>query len=661
MSLRAYLIFSYLGLVALLTIGMVVGADLVSDRLKKQNMVFAEVGIEQVTQANMQISQKILTAYGEFIVEDFAADKAALLSRMLGGKKTYDYHQMRRDSNLRRLATSEVRTPEGVAGYTDLLDKMGVAVLHPNPQVEGKNFCLWAEEFPEMWRLVTQAFTEPKVKGYYTFIDEHNQKRQKFMVLVQVPRTPFILVAVVNIDEFFLPVHDKINRARQEVVSRAQQAIVDNADRMANRAKMASLLGGMIFCLVGALFGLRFSEAISRPLVRLRDGVEEIGEGNFSVTVPARGAREVRDLARSFNRLGDQLTDYIAKRDFIRDTFGRYVTKEVVQKLLESREALALGGEIRDVSILMSDLRGFTALTSTMAPEQVITFLNRYLGKMIEILLDHRAIIDEIIGDGILAFFGAPDPLEDHPQRALECALKMQLAMEEVNAHNLADGLPHLEMGIAVNSGTVVVGNIGSELRAKYSVIGAPVNIAGRIESFSLGGQVLISHDTYLRVQPLVEVGEILQVQMKGVPGFTTLYDIRGLRGPYQLRLKPRLDKSVELPEKLNLHVYRLSNKIVIGTISQAAILRLSETGADILYEGELVEWEDVRLQLLDAHRAELPGRIYAKVMKVRPKEAGWYEAQVRFTSVSPEMLRIIQEAIGSRGQGGRQEGRGEG
>src|SRR4030066_944554 len=132
-----------------------------------------------------------------------------------------------------------------------------------------------------------------------------------------------------------------------------------------------------------------------------------------------------------------------------------------------------MGGEIREVSLIMSDLRGFTAIIAEMAPEEVITFLNRYLSRMIEILLDHRAVIDEIVGDGILAFFGAPAPLEDHPVRAVACALAMQAAMDEVNALNHAAGLPHLEVALAVNTGEVVVGNIGSERRTKYSVVGA--------------------------------------------------------------------------------------------------------------------------------------------------------------------------------------------
>ena len=109
--------------------------------------------------------------------------------------------------------------------------------------------------------------------------------------------------------------------------------------------------------------------------------------------------------------------------------------------------------------------------------------------------------------------------MEDHPARAVACALAMQAAMDEINVLNEADGLPHLEMGIAVNTGAVVVGNIGSERRTKYSVVGPHVNFTSRIESFALGGQVLISARHLERVKDLVEVGDVLQAEMKGIPG----------------------------------------------------------------------------------------------------------------------------------------------
>ena len=176
-----------------------------------------------------------------------------------------------------------------------------------------------------------------------------------------------------------------------------------------------------------------------------------------------------------------------------------------------------MGGELREVSILMSDSRGFTALTATMAPEQVIVLLNRYLGKMIEILLDNQAVIDEIVGDGILAR-GARRPRKTIPSGPWPRRLKMQPAMQEVNRLDQADGLPLLEMGVAVNTGQVVVGNIGSDRRAKYSVVGSHVNCTSRIEAYALGGQVFISSGTYERIKDLAEIGNVVEVEVKGMP-----------------------------------------------------------------------------------------------------------------------------------------------
>ena len=172
-----------------------------------------------------------------------------------------------------------------------------------------------------------------------------------------------------------------------------------------------------------------------------------------------------------------------------------------------------------------------------MRPEQVITFLNRYLGKIVEILLDHRGTIDEIVGDGILAFFGAPEPLEDHPARAVSCALKMQQAMDEINALNATEGLPHIEMGVAVNTGNVVVGNIGSEKRSKYAAVGAQMNFTGRMESYTVGGQVLVSSSTYEKLSKILEVRNEIKVEMKGMTGKVSLFDVIGIGGEYNIHL----------------------------------------------------------------------------------------------------------------------------
>ncbi len=645
LSIRTYLIFSYMALVLLFTLWMGAVSDYSTDLLLSRSMETAETSLKDATAANLQLSEKILTGVGEYIVQDKAEDVARELAHYFKGKKTYDYAQIRRNPNFRKVAIQKIYAAGKEAGYTDLYDQHGYILFHPDPQVEGRNQLDWQKQYPETTEMVKRSFTENNVSGYFAFFDQNKRERQKYSVRVHIPGTPFIVAAIVNIDAFFQPTLEKIKSAGEEISARTKERLIEQEKAIDLQVRFGSLIAGLALCFTGALGGLYFAAAISRPLRRLGKAVQQVGEGDFAVEVPEKGVREVVDLARSFNSLGEQLTDYIEKRDFIRDTFGRYVTQEVVKRLLEDKSALEMGGETREVSMLMSDLRGFTALTTDMEPDDIIAFLNRYLGKMIEILLDYHAVIDEILGDGILAFFGAPEPLEDHPVRAVACAMAMQAAMDEINFLNEADGLPILEMGLAVNTGAVVVGNIGSERRTKYSVVGAPVNLTSRIESFALGGQVLISAATYKRVQDLVEVGDPLQVEMKGMPGKSTLYEVRGIGGPYNIQLKARQETLVQLPKPVKVHLHRIQEKVVIDVNEEVWVTHLSETAVQVAFVGELMEWEDVRLQMLDEEEAPIPGKVYGKVTQVKPA-AGQFTATIRFTSVAPEVYQVIRGVL---------------
>jgi class 3 adenylate cyclase len=177
------------------------------------------------------------------------------------------------------------------------------------------------------------------------------------------------------------------------------------------------------------------------------------------------------------------------RNQFIRKTFCRYTSDEIVDVMLDASAGLKLGGEKRQVILLMSYIRVFTALAQRLEATEVVAILNHYLPIMVEITQASGGNVDEIIGDAILVIFGAPLAMSDSAVRAVRCALEMQTAMCGVNQHNIQMGWPEIEMGIALHTGEVVVGNIGSTRRSKYAAVGQPVNLTARIESFTVGGR----------------------------------------------------------------------------------------------------------------------------------------------------------------------------
>jgi len=216
---------------------------------------------------------------------------------------------------------------------------------------------------------------------------------------------------------------------------------------------------------------------------------------------------------------------------FVRETFGRYLSDSVVQTLLDAPDGLRLGGEKRELTVLMSDLRGFTALSERLPPEEIVAMLNLYFGAMTEIVMDHGGTIDELLGDAMLVIFGAPLHQEDHAERAVASALAMQAAMVEVNRQNETRGLPTLQMGIGINTGEAVVGNIGSALRSKYGVVGSTVNLTARIEGLTRGHQVLISAATLHSCGLELDIRGVIRFEAKGFGEPIEVHDLGGLVG----------------------------------------------------------------------------------------------------------------------------------
>jgi adenylate cyclase len=378
-----------------------------------------------------------------------------------------------------------------------------------------------------------------------------------------------------------------------------------------------------------------------------RDIVEALTLGaNDYVTKPLdfpvvlariRTQLSLKRAIQEIQRLAEQLE---LRNRFIRTTFGRYLTDEVVSSLLDSPEGLRLGGEKRQVTILMSDLRGFTSLSERLGPEQVVAILNRYLGTMVDIIMEYQGTIDEFIGDAIFVIFGAPLWMDDHAQRAVACAVAMQLAMATVNAQNRDESLPEVEMGVAVNTGEVVVGNIGSHKRAKYGLVGSHVNLTARIESYTVGGQILISEATRQAVGSDVTVDAQLAVDAKGIEQPITLYEVRGIGGEYNLFLPERAEIFLPLHEEIPLWYTVLEGKQVAGTVFRGTFVQLSVKGGEVRSEHPVSLLSDIKMRLIGAAGEEIAGDLYGKIMG-KPTD-GRASFAVRFTSIPPEVATFL-------------------
>jgi class 3 adenylate cyclase len=334
--------------------------------------------------------------------------------------------------------------------------------------------------------------------------------------------------------------------------------------------------------------------------------------------------------------------------ELVRRAFGRYVSEEVATSILQSPEGLELGGEEREVTILMSDLRGFTALAARLTPHEVIEFLNLYLEVMVDVISRYGGTIDEIIGDAILVIFGAPLACDDHAAKALACGLAMQLAMTDVNQRLTAKGAAELEMGIGIHTGRVIVGNIGSLRRTKYAAVGSNVNLAGRIESFTTGGQLLISESTRDAIKAPLRIDGQFQVEPKGATRSLQLFEVGGIGEPFNLALPSRSAVLGSLPQPLPISFTVLEEKFLGRTVHEGRLAALSESGAGIESALSLVPLSNLKIEVKPVAGANPGGEIYAKVIGAVAGASG--QTRIRFTSLSPELKVWVHQTAARLG-----------
>ncbi|XXX82377.1 adenylate/guanylate cyclase domain-containing protein [Sorangium sp. So ce134] len=347
-------------------------------------------------------------------------------------------------------------------------------------------------------------------------------------------------------------------------------------------------------------------------------------------------------LKRSREQLSQLAAELSVKSEFIRKTFGRYLSDDVVNRLLSSPEAQLLGGEEREVTIMMTDLRSFTTMTEHMPPEVVMRLLNGYLGEMARIIIARGGTIVEFIGDAILALFGAPFATGDDARRAVACALEMQIAMDAVNDKNSAEGLPTLQMGIALNTGPVVVGNIGSEARTKYGVVGSQVNLTSRIESCTVGRQILIADTTRRAAGAGLLLGQSHALAVKGFSNRVLVHELLGLDNPERLYLPERRVEILALSSPLPVVCARLAGKRVEGEPQSAFILGLSPFGAVLRLHPRPAPFTNLQLHPSVALAEQLGGELHAKVIELDPRAED--VVRIHFTSSPPGLAALVQE-----------------
>ncbi len=367
------------------------------------------------------------------------------------------------------------------------------------------------------------------------------------------------------------------------------------------------------------------------------------------VSLPEDVPKEIRGILSSRTQMLDTILKISEERlhlvKFIRDTFGRYLSKKVVDEILESPNGQKIGGQRKTATIMMSDLRGFTSLSETIDPEDMVRLLNRYLERMSKVIMKYDGMIDEFIGDAILTVFGVPEEHDDDPLRAVACALAMQNALMELNNELMREGYPALEMGIGINTGSVIVGNIGSEIRAKYGIVGASVNIASRIESNTIGGQVLIGEATYRLVKELVTSDPTQSIMMKGLKKPLVIYPVTAIGPPYDVKLAYQAAGKNGVEISLPFHCWKVEDKKIASEsmLGETIILNDNEITASI--ESHLEPLMDIKLIFdfcMDAHCFD---DIYAKILSSE-EQKDKIISLLRITSINQKDRDILKKWI---------------
>ncbi len=300
----------------------------------------------------------------------------------------------------------------------------------------------------------------------------------------------------------------------------------------------------------------------------------------------------------------------------------------------------------KNTTILLSDIRGFSDIAENYPATDVVQMLNRYFDCMGKIITAYGGRIDKLMGDSILVVFGIPEENPSDVENAIACAIEMQKAMTDLNISNQSLQMPELYMGIGINSGSVVVGDLGSSHYHEYTIIGDVVNLTSRIEAHCLRGQILISENTYKLCKKIVEVGPANKVEIKGARDAVNLYEIFSTKKPLRMEV-PRREgrKSPRVRVSMSVVFQNLAGKIVLNEKFNGEAIDLSYRGLLIKTNAKLSPSSEIKMALsLDffSHRTT---DVYARIINTK-KVGGSYQSSMEFTTIGSEGLEAIKQYV---------------
>jgi adenylate cyclase len=310
----------------------------------------------------------------------------------------------------------------------------------------------------------------------------------------------------------YLGAFRKLSLANAAVITTAEYGVIFEGVAATTRRNL--YLTGTVLC-VSVLLVWFFSKTISGPLKTLAAAAERIKGGEFELDLTAKGKDEIGLLTERFVEMGRGL----AERERLRNSFGRFINQTIAEQAMKGE--LTLGGETKRVTVFFSDIRSFTAISEKMEPAELVEFLNDYMTRMVDCVDKTGGVVDKFIGDAVMAVWGAPLSAGSPAQDALNCvksALMMRVALQRFNQERGGGGKPRIRIGCGINTGDVVAGQIGSNRRMEYTVIGDAVNLASRTEALNkpLGTDILITENTYALIGKYLITEEMPAITVKG-------------------------------------------------------------------------------------------------------------------------------------------------